>query len=230
MQHEGKTVQPFQYNGQDGVMHDANGLYYMRARYYHTGLKRFLNRDVVKGTVVEGQTLNRYAYVNGDPVSYVDPLGLSRDSKGNGTSEYTYNMVENPGPLAELNTGAASTFRSGMYNIEILETDTIFYRSGKAGGGKNALGQYFTRESTTKIEGRIDLAVKEQWIDPKTGVLTGTSPLDTVYEIKIPKGTTIYEGPAGYQGGIYLGGGNQIFISEPWKINGVEVISAAAIK
>lgn len=55
----------------------------MRPRYYHTGLKQFLNRDVVKGSVVEGQTLNRYAYVNGNPVSYVDPLGLSKfDAEG----------------------------------------------------------------------------------------------------------------------------------------------------
>ncbi|WP_430026971.1 RHS repeat-associated core domain-containing protein [Paenibacillus turicensis] len=59
-------------------MHDANGLYYMRARYYHPELKRFLNRDVLKGDIWEGQTLNRYAYVNGDPVSYVDPLGLEK--------------------------------------------------------------------------------------------------------------------------------------------------------
>ena len=76
--HEGSTHQPFQYNGRDGVMHDANGLYYMRARYYHPELKRFLNRDVLKGDIWEGQTLNRYAYVNGDPVSYVDPLGLEK--------------------------------------------------------------------------------------------------------------------------------------------------------
>jgi RHS repeat-associated protein len=76
--HEGSTHQPFQYNGRDGVMHDANGLYYMRARYYHPELKRFLNRDVLKGDMLEGQTLNRYAYVNGDPVSYVDPLGLEK--------------------------------------------------------------------------------------------------------------------------------------------------------
>jgi hypothetical protein len=139
-------------------------------------------------------------------------------------------MVENPGPLAEINQGATSTFRSGMYNVTKLESDTILYRSGKAGGGKDALGQYFTREPGTKIEGRINSAVKAQWIDPKTGVLTGSSPLETVYEIKIPKGTTIYEGPAGYQGGIYLGGGNQIFVPEPWKINGVEVISSTPIK
>ena len=75
---EGNTSQPFQYNGRDGVMHDVNGLYYMRARYYHSELKRFLNRDVIRGDITEGQTFNRYAYVNGDPVRYVDPLGLAR--------------------------------------------------------------------------------------------------------------------------------------------------------
>ncbi|NWL90478.1 hypothetical protein DMN77_23300 [Paenibacillus sp. 79R4] len=78
-QHEGTTSQPFQYNGRDGVMTDPNGLYYMRARYYHPGLKRFLNRDLIRGDIRDGQTFNRYAYVNGDPVKYVDPLGLCKE-------------------------------------------------------------------------------------------------------------------------------------------------------
>lgn len=54
--------------------------------------------------------------------------------------QYVYNIVENSGPLAEVNSWAASTFRSGMYNVIKLEEDIILYRSGKAGGGKNALG------------------------------------------------------------------------------------------
>ncbi|PZT52081.1 RHS repeat domain-containing protein [Paenibacillus silvae] len=77
-QHEGITSQPFAYNGRDGVMTDANGLYYMRARYYDPKLKRFLNRDVIRGDIQDGQTFNRYAYVNGNPVSYIDPLGLMK--------------------------------------------------------------------------------------------------------------------------------------------------------
>ncbi|MGG1264032.1 RHS repeat-associated core domain-containing protein [Brevibacillus laterosporus] len=76
-QHDGTTSQPFCYNGRDGVMTDPNGLYYMRARYYHPGLKRFLNRDILPGDVTEGQTFNRFAYVNGDPVGFIDPLGLA---------------------------------------------------------------------------------------------------------------------------------------------------------
>ncbi len=82
----------------------------------------------------------------------------------------------------------------------------------------------------TKIQARIDSSVKAQWIDPKTGELTGASPLKTIYTTKISKGTMIYEGPAGYQGGIYLGGMNQIFIPEPWKINGIKVISSKPIR
>lgn len=76
---EGDTPNPFLFNGRDGVMTDNNGLYYMRARYYNAEIKRFINRDVISGTIAAGQTLNRYAYVNGNPISYVDPFGLARD-------------------------------------------------------------------------------------------------------------------------------------------------------
>ena len=69
---------PFLYNGRDGVMTDDSGLLYMRARYYNTDLRRFVNQDPLLGGVAEGQTLNRYAYVNGRPVSYVDPFGLKK--------------------------------------------------------------------------------------------------------------------------------------------------------
>ena len=62
--------------------------------------------------------------------------------------------------------------------------------------------------------------------------MTAYFAIESTYTIKIPKGTTIYEGPVGYQGGHYLGGENcnQIFISEPWKINGVESLSETPIK
>jgi RHS repeat-associated protein len=68
-------------------MTDPNGLYYMRARYYHPSLKRFLNRDLIRGDISDGQTFNRYAYVNGDPVKYVDPLGLFKCEFDSGTSK-----------------------------------------------------------------------------------------------------------------------------------------------
>ncbi|QDS32815.1 hypothetical protein FPS98_01815 [Brevibacillus brevis] len=50
----------------------------MRGRYYHPGLKRFLNRDVLQGDMTDGQTFNRFTYVNGDPIGFIDPLGLMK--------------------------------------------------------------------------------------------------------------------------------------------------------
>lgn len=67
----------FLYNGQYGVTTDTNGLYYMRARYYNTDIKRFINRDVVTGEIENSQSLNRYCYVQGNPVTNTDPFGLS---------------------------------------------------------------------------------------------------------------------------------------------------------
>lgn len=74
----------------------------------------------------------------------------------------------------------------------------------------------------------MDTAVKPQWVNSSTGVLEGHSYVNTNYAINIPKGTTVYTGPVGYQGGAYLGGEDilQTFIPEPWDIPGVKVISS----
>lgn len=68
----GTTDTPFLYVGQLGVMQEANGLLYMRARYYNPELMRFLNADPIGFA----GGLNWYAYVNGNPVMNVDPSGL----------------------------------------------------------------------------------------------------------------------------------------------------------
>ena len=67
----------FLYNGQLGVMTDDNGLYYMRARYYNPDIKRFINQDILTGNIGNSTSLNRYSYVEGNPVSCTDPFGLS---------------------------------------------------------------------------------------------------------------------------------------------------------
>jgi RHS repeat-associated protein len=71
---------PFFFNGLYGVMTDGNHLNYMRARYYSPEIRRFVNQDVLLGNVADGQSLNRFAFVTGNPVSFVDPFGLERQS------------------------------------------------------------------------------------------------------------------------------------------------------
>ena len=52
---------------------DNTGLYFYRARYYDPVLKRFIAEDPIG---LEGG-INLISYVNGDPASLTDPLGLT---------------------------------------------------------------------------------------------------------------------------------------------------------
>ena len=60
--------------------------------------------------------------------------------KGTSKVGFKYNMVENPGPLADILGNPASNFAGGKYNTTVLDEDMILYRAGKSGGGKNSLG------------------------------------------------------------------------------------------
>ena len=75
--HTGTSEVIFGYNGRDGVVTDDNGLIYMRARYYSPEMERFVNADIIPGKLSNAITLNRFAYANGNPVSNIDPFGLT---------------------------------------------------------------------------------------------------------------------------------------------------------
>jgi RHS repeat-associated protein len=67
----GTSDTPFQFHGLLGCMTDANGLVYMRARFYNPRIMRFLNADPIG---FEGG-MNWYAAFNNNPIIYVDPDG-----------------------------------------------------------------------------------------------------------------------------------------------------------
>jgi RHS repeat-associated protein len=79
---QGSTAQPFQYTGEP---RDAEtGFVHLRARLYDPQVGRFLQRDPFAGSREIPRTLNRYAYVGGNPVSRIDPSGLCEDPGGSG--------------------------------------------------------------------------------------------------------------------------------------------------
>jgi RHS repeat-associated protein len=55
---------------------DGSGLMYYRARYYSPRLQRFIGEDPIG---FAGRDVNLYSYVGGNPVNWVDPLGLVGD-------------------------------------------------------------------------------------------------------------------------------------------------------
>ena len=78
LESEEKTRNPFRFTGEQ--YDAATGLYYLRARYYNPVIGRFTQQDTYLG-----DGLNLYAYVQNNPVKYVDPSGHCGECpKGNG--------------------------------------------------------------------------------------------------------------------------------------------------
>ena len=63
--------------GYEAQRDSESGFYYLRARYYHPTIGRFLGQDPVAGSTGNAQSQNRYAYVLNNPVNLIDPVGLS---------------------------------------------------------------------------------------------------------------------------------------------------------
>jgi RHS repeat-associated protein len=100
------------YNGREGVVADVNGLYYMRARYYSPELKRFLNVDTKKGSINKIKTLNLYSFVIGNPLSLIDPAGMSAE-------------LDN----TESAIGFTNTIYSNMQTLSSIDVNGLFFNS-----------------------------------------------------------------------------------------------------
>ncbi len=68
----GEGQSAFAYTGEAT---DANGLVYLRARFYNPLDGRFISRDTWEGDVNSPMSLNRWNYVEGNPVNLNDPSG-----------------------------------------------------------------------------------------------------------------------------------------------------------
>ncbi|MCF7831090.1 hypothetical protein K9M41_03815, partial [Candidatus Gracilibacteria bacterium] len=54
---------------------DETGLLYYEARYYDSSIGRFISRDPWEGDIQDPQSLNKYSYVQNNPLKYIDPNG-----------------------------------------------------------------------------------------------------------------------------------------------------------
>lgn len=61
--------------GYTGEQVDPTGLVFLRARYYNPRVGRFLSKDPWPGNPLRSQSLNGFSYVEGNPVTFVDPSG-----------------------------------------------------------------------------------------------------------------------------------------------------------
>lgn len=182
--HNGSKDTPFLYNGRDGVMSDDDGLYYMRARYYNPEIKRFINQDILPGNIAQGQSLNRYAYVNGQPIRLVDPFGLDPRidvvlygwdtymEAGGMYSKFgnTYEAVGDAGYIYKTSQRQdLSTSKKILKSIIILTKSGLSYfigfSIGAATSGTGVLGfvaaAYLTHEVSKNMEEMMNWAFRE---------------------------------------------------------------------
>ncbi len=103
---EGNIATPFLFHGQAGIVTDPNGLLFMRARFYHPRLMRFLNADPIR---FEGG-MNWYAAFGNNPLSFIDPTGFGAEAPNSGEIR----AYQDPGAGWGLAGGAA--FLRGLGN------------------------------------------------------------------------------------------------------------------
>ncbi|MDO8895055.1 Ig-like domain-containing protein [Nitrosomonas sp.] len=71
--YENETINNvFEFNGALGVSEEANGLNFMRARFYDSSMGRFLSEDPLWAN---GDVGNLYRFANNNSLSFVDPSG-----------------------------------------------------------------------------------------------------------------------------------------------------------
>jgi RHS repeat-associated protein len=69
----GGTQSKFLYTGQENDV--ETGLDYYNSRYYDSSIQRFIQPDTIISDVYDPQSLNRYSYVENNPLRYTDPSG-----------------------------------------------------------------------------------------------------------------------------------------------------------
>ena len=146
---------------------------------------------------------------------------------------YEYDALM-PGPIGDTakfghpkdtkNPVPSQGFLGGKCDSKVLTEDTVFYRVGDA---TREWGQWWTDVPlSSEAQYRIDVAVKREWSDPATGEVKAGYPRSAEeavlwsYTARIPKGTTVYVGPVGSQGGVFMGGSStlQYYIPSPWTL------------
>ncbi|MCI0528683.1 MAG: RHS repeat-associated core domain-containing protein, partial [Nitrospira sp.] len=90
---------------------DPSGMVYLRARYYMPSDGRFLTRDTWMGDYNSPLSLNRWMYVEGNPINYTDPSGhdgIPTTGGGIGSCFGIAFIVPDPGLLESLCAIAAA--------------------------------------------------------------------------------------------------------------------------
>lgn len=164
------------------------------------------------------------------------------------TARYKYDMINDPGPLAQTIGNArvppAANFSAGKYNETVLKQPTVLFRvQPKAlvkidGQGRydwnprSRVGGWFSPEPPQSAAlARIDSALPDHWIDPRDASYLGSSSAETLLAVRLPAGVKVYYGPISGQGSVHVGGANkiQVFVPDIAAIAGIRILAEESL-
>jgi len=169
--------------GQDGPpgqpLDPATGLMYYRARWYDPALGRFVSADTVVPGAGEPQALNRYSYVGGNPLRFVDPTG--------------HRLTD---PLDPEHDPTIRRHRYETVAVHLSHNLPLYYQLDYANGvnacGPTSLAMVLDYNSENPIGAQavINYAIEERLYDPTGGAYDPayTSP-DHLYQLAQHYGT-----------------------------------------
>jgi len=111
MARTGTTDTPYTFCGRHGVYWEGGALYHMKARYYRADLARFISMDPLG--IAGG--VNLYAYANGDPMRFLDALGLCATRYDTRTD-----AIQQTGELFQQQNGSVFNFFAG-FALDVLQ-------------------------------------------------------------------------------------------------------------
>ncbi|HWB32942.1 MAG TPA: RHS repeat-associated core domain-containing protein [Acidobacteriaceae bacterium] len=161
----GSTPNEYLYRGEQ---FDSDlGLYYLRARYYNPLTGRFLSRDPLDGDQINPNTLHKYLYANGDPVTGVDPSGRgayapavpapAQPPKVNVRAVVEYTLI-----VGTISLGAVEGVKAVGCAVNIAETvNALRTPSGSFAGIKVDAADCSANKDCTQYEEEIQAALEE---------------------------------------------------------------------
>ena len=148
----------FRYSGE--YWDNTTDLQYLRARWYDPNAGRFVSKDPYEGSIANPLSLNRYSYVENNPLIYVDPSGNMHTEMGIVYSEsarkkiagykriYTYGLKQNDIQLMQSAHDAANLVRA-QYEGVVYRTTYVDYFSGEP--LKKRVVQSYTRDMYNEL-------------------------------------------------------------------------------
>ena len=129
----GDTENHYLYTGEyyDGT----SNLYYLRARYMNPSTGTFISMDTYEGSIYDPDTLHKYLYANGNPVTYSDPSGNFFSAVGTlvattiSTVYNNFDTLNAMGIISGLTNSAITAFLGGS-DMEITKAFVTGYLTG----------------------------------------------------------------------------------------------------